>query len=109
MAKKFPINLGQFLANQYLFYGDDVQIVVTSELDSLDLKQELFKYLVNLKINKKTIFHINSESAREEFIRISDKYSFLPSPSKEIKIYVCSGFTCKNPVCTLDELKEILR
>ena len=108
MAKKFPINLGQFLANQYLFYGDDVQIVITSELDSFDLNQELFKYLVNLKINKKTIFHINSESTREEFIRISDKYSFLPSPSKEIKIYVCSGFTCKNPVSTLDELKEIL-
>ena len=108
MAKKFPINLGQFLANQYLFYGDDVQIVITSELDSFDLNQELFKYLVNLKINKKTIFHINSESVREEFIRISDKYSFLPSPSKEIKIYVCSGFTCKNPVSTLDELKEIL-
>ncbi len=108
MAKKFPINLGQFLANQYLFYGDDVQIVITSELDSFDLNQELFKYLVNLKINKKTIFHVNSESIREEFIRISDKYSFLPSPSKEIKIYVCSGFTCKNPVSTLDELKEIL-
>ncbi len=108
MAKKFPINLGQFLANQYLFYGDDVQIVVTSELDSLDSNQELFRYIVNLKINKMTIFHINSESAREEFIRISDKYSFLPSPSKEIKIYVCSGFTCKNPVSTLDELKEIL-
>jgi len=108
MAKKFPINLGQFLANQYLFYGDDVQIVITSELDSFDLNQELFKYLVNLKINKKTIFHVNSESVREEFIRISDKYSFLPSPSKEIKIYVCSGFTCKNPVSTLDELKEIL-
>ena len=109
MAKKFPINLGQFLANQYLFYGDNVQIVVTSELDSLDLNQELFKYLVNLRINKKTIFHINSESARDEFIKISDKYSFLPSPSKEIKIYVCSGFSCKNPVSTLDELKEILR
>tara|TARA_B110000014_G_C20094598_1_gene573571 strand:+ start:84 stop:1457 length:1374 start_codon:yes stop_codon:yes gene_type:complete len=109
MAKKFPINLGQFLANQYLFYGDDVQIVVTSELDSLDLNQELFRYLVNLQINKKTIFHINSESCREEFIKISDKYSFLPSSSKEIKIYVCSGFTCKNPVSTLDELREILR
>ena len=108
MAKKFPINLGQFLANQYLFYGDDVQIVITSELDSFDSNQDLFKYLVNLKINKKTIFHINSESVREEFIKISDKYSFLPSSSKEIKIYVCSGFTCKNPVSTLDELKEIL-
>ena len=34
--------------------------------------------------------------------------SFLPNSSKEIKIYVCSGFTCKNPVSTLDELKEIL-
>ena len=108
MAKKFPINLGQFLANQYLFYGDEVQIVVTSELDSLDSNQELFKYLINLKVNKKTIFHINSEKVREEFIKISDKYSFLPNSSKEIKIYVCSGFTCKNPVSTLDELKEIL-
>ena len=108
MAKKFPINLGQFLANQYLFYGDEVKIVVTSELDSLDSNQELFKYLINLKVNKKTIFHINSEKVREEFIKISDKYSFLPNSSKEIKIYVCSGFTCKNPVSTLDELKEIL-
>ena len=108
LAKKFPINLGMFLANQFLLYKKQTQIVITSRDEKLDLSNEMVNYAVNLKTINKSIFHINSSSQRDKYINFSEKYSFLPQPSEDVKVYVCSNFTCNLPSQNLDELLKIL-
>ena len=108
LAKKFPINLGMFLGNQFLLYRKQFQIVITSMDEKLDHTNEMVNYVINLKSINKSIFHINSLSQRNKYINFSDKYSFLPEPSKNVKIYLCSNFTCNLPIENLDELKKAL-
>ena len=108
LAKKFPINLGMFLANQFLLYKKQTQIVITSRDEKLDLSNEMVNYVVNLKTINKSIFHINSSSQRDKYINFSEKYSFLPQPSEDVKVHVCSNFTCNLPSQNLDELLKIL-
>ena len=108
LAKKFPINLGMFLANQFLLYKKQTQIVITSQDEKLDLSNEMVNYVVNLKSINKSIFHINSLSQRDKYINFSDKYSFLPYPSEDVKVYICSNFTCNLPAQNMNDLLKIL-
>ena len=108
MAKKFPINLGMFLSNQFLLYDDTTQIVITSNWEHLDHSNEVVNYLINYSRPNKTLFHINSDSQRRIFLEISKSYDFLPEFSKDLNVYICSDYQCNLPVKDLSEIKKIL-
>jgi len=108
MAKKFPINLGMFLSNQFLLYDDTTQIIITSNWEHLDHSNEVVNYLINYSRPNKTLFHINSDSQRRIFLEISKSYDFLPEFSKDLNVYICSDYQCNLPVKDLSEIKKIL-
>ncbi len=108
MAKKFPINLGMFLSNQFLLYDDTTQIIITSNWEHLDHSNEVVNYLINYSRQNKTLFHINSDSQRRIFLEISKSYDFLPEFSKDLNVYICSDYQCNLPVKDLSEIKKIL-
>ena len=108
MAKKFPINLGMFLSNQFLLYDDTTQIIITSNWEHLDHSNEVVNYLINHSRPNKTLFHINSDSQRRIFLEISKSYDFLPEFSKDLNVYICSDYQCNLPVKDLSEIKKIL-
>ena len=108
MAKKFPINLGMFLSNQFLLYDDTTQIIITSNWEHLDRSNEVVNYLINYSRPNKTLFHINSDSQRRIFLEISKSYDFLPEFSKDLNVYICSDYQCNLPVKDLSEIKKIL-
>ena len=108
MAKKFPINLGMFLSNQFLLYDDTTQIIITSNWEHLDHSNEVVNYLINYSRPNKTLFHINSDSQRRIFLEISKSYDFLPESSKDLNVYICSDYQCNLPVKDLSEIKKIL-
>ena len=97
-----------FLGNQFLLYRKQFQIVITSMDEKLDHTNEMVNYVINLKSINKSIFHINSLSQRNKYINFSDKYSFSSRTFKNVKIYLCSNFTCNLPIENLDELKKAL-
>ncbi len=109
MAKKFPINLGMFLSNHFLLYDNLDQFVITSNDEKVDYSNEMINFILNFKNQNKTIIYINSESQRNIFTNFSEKYSYLPSPSQKIKVYLCSNYSCNLPIDNLDELKISLR
>tara|TARA_B100000674_G_scaffold205160_1_gene167601 strand:- start:2609 stop:4693 length:2085 start_codon:yes stop_codon:yes gene_type:complete len=108
MAKKFPINLGMFLSNQFLLYDDTTQIIITSNWEHLDHSNEVVNYLINYSRPNKTLFHINSDSQRRIFLEISKSHDFLPEFSKDLNVYICSDYQCNLPVKDLSEIKKIL-
>ena len=108
MAKKFPINLGMFLSNQFLLYDDTTQIIITSNWEHLDHSNEVVNYLINHSRPNKTLFHINSDPQRRIFLEISKSYDFLPEFSKDLNVYICSDYQCNLPVKDLSEIKKIL-
>ena len=108
MAKKFPINLGMFLSNQFLLYDDTTQIIITSNWEHLDHSNEVVNYLINYSRPNKTLFHINSDSQRRIFLEISKSYDFLPESSKDLNVYICSDYQCNLPVKDLSKIKKIL-
>ena len=108
MAKKFPINLGMFLSNQFLLHDDTTQIIITSNWQHLDHSNEVVNYLINYSRPNKTLFHINSDSQRRIFLEISKSYDFLPDFSKDLNVYICSDYQCNLPVKDLSEIKKIL-
>ena len=55
MAKKFPINLAQFLANHYSLLSENLQIVILAKEEEPSLDNKIIEYLINFEHANKSI------------------------------------------------------
>ena len=109
MAKKFPINLSQFLANHLTLLSDSVQIVIVNPCKELDFSNEIINYLRDFNHNNKLIYYISTLDDLDKYKKILRNHdNFLPDISDKFGIYICKDYCCNLPVRTLSEVKRIL-
>ncbi len=109
MARKFPINLAQFLTNHYSLLSDNLQIVILSKGEEPSLNNKTIEYLVNFKHANKSIFYISSSSDRKAYDNILLNSDFLPDLSEKFQVFICKDYSCNLPVSGLNEIKKILK
>ncbi len=108
MAKKFPINLAQFLTSHYSILSDKLQIVVMNKNKEPNLDNEIVNYIINFNHLNKSIFYISSDEDKQIYSEIILNSDFIPELNDEFQIFVCKDYTCTMPVSSLEELKKIL-
>ena len=109
MAKKFPINLAQFLANHLTLLSDSLQIVVVNPGMELDYSNETVNYLRDFNHYNKLIYYVSTSNDLDNYKKIVNNCdSFLPDISDKFEIYICKDYSCNLPVSTLSEVKKIL-
>ena len=109
MAKKFPINLAQFLANHLTLLSDSLQIVVVNPGRELDYSNEIVNYLRDFNHYNKLIYYVSTSNDLDNYKKIVNNCdSFLPDISDKFEIYICQDYSCNLPVSTLSEVKNIL-
>ncbi len=110
MAKKFPINLAQFLANHLILLEENVQIVIMNPNKELNYENEVINYLREMTYVNKSIYYLSSNNDIIKYKNIlGDSATFLPELSDEFQIYICKDKTCQLPVSTLSEIKDIMK
>lgn len=109
MAKKFPINLAQFLANHYSLLSEKIQIVIMNKEVEPTLDNEIIEYLLNFEHPNKSIFYISSQSDRVIYSNILSNSNFIPDLSEKFEVYICKDYRCDLPVSNLEEIKKILK
>jgi len=109
MAKKFPINLAQFLANHYSLLSENLQIVILSKEEEPSLDNEIIEYLINFEHANKSIFYISSNADRKVYENILLSSDFLPDLSEKFQVFICKDYNCNLPVSGLSEIKKILK
>jgi uncharacterized protein YyaL (SSP411 family) len=108
MAKKFPINLGQFLANHYSLLSENIQIVILNKGKKPNFKNDVVNYLLSFEHPNKSIFYVSSEKDKKIYNDILLNSDFIPDLTDEFQIFICKDYTCNLPVSSLREIKEIL-
>ena len=108
MAKKFPINLTQFLSNHYSLLSENLQIVILNKNKEPNLDDELIDYIVNFRHLNKSIFYISSEYHKNIYMDILSTYDFIPELTDKLQIFICKDYSCQMPVSSLDEIKKVL-
>ena len=108
MAKKFPINLTQFLANHLSLLTDELQIVIVNPGNELDVDNELISFLLNYHHENKTIFYISSVKDLDMYNKIIKKPGFLPKINNSFEVYICNDYKCNLPIKDLEGLRKIL-
>ena len=110
MAKKFPINLAQFLANHLILLEENVQIVIMNPNKELSYENEVINYLREMTYVNKSIYYLSSNNDIIKYKNIlGDSATFLPELSDDFQIYICKDITCQLPVTTLSEIKDIMK
>ena len=109
MAKKFPINLAQFLANHYSLLSENLQIVILSKEEEPSLDNKIIEYLINFEHANKSIFYISSKADRKAYENILLSSGFLPDLSEKFQVFICKDYNCNLPVSNLSEIKKILK
>jgi len=110
MAKKFPINLAQFLANHLILLEENVQIVIMNPNKELSYENEVINYLREMTYVNKSIYYLSSNDDIIKYKNIlGDSATFLPELSDDFQIYICKDKTCQLPVSTLSEIKDIMK
>ena len=108
MAKKFPINLAQFLANHLSLLTDRLQIIIVDPNRNLDDTNEVISYLMNLNHENKSIYYISSKQDIDRYkLIVKNSSNFFPEINNELEIYICKDYSCNLPVTTLSELKKL--
>ena len=110
MAKKFPINLAQFLANHLILLEENIQIVIMNPNKELNYENEVINYLREMTYVNKSIYYLSSNNDLIKYKNIlGDSATFLPELSDDFQIYICKDKTCQLPVSTLSEIKDIMK
>jgi len=109
MAKKFPINLAQFLANHLALLCESIQIVIINPDKDVSFDNEVVNYLRDFDHDNKLVYYITSEDDLESYKKIfNGSDDFLPKVSDKFEVYICKGYSCNLPVSSLSEVREIL-
>ena len=110
MAKKFPINLAQFLANHLILLEDNIQIVIVNPNQAVSYENEAVNYLRDSSYLNKKIYYLSSLDDLAKYKTVlKDSASFLPETLEQFQIFICKDHSCQLPVTTLSELKKILK
>tara|TARA_B100001175_G_scaffold120459_1_gene102495 strand:+ start:55 stop:597 length:543 start_codon:yes stop_codon:yes gene_type:complete len=108
MAKKFPINLTQFLANHLSLLTDELQIVIVNPGNELDVDNELISFLLNYQHENKIIFYISSAKDLDMYNKIIKKPGFLPKINNSFEVYICNDYKCNLPIKDFEGLRKVL-
>lgn len=110
MAKKFPINLAQFLANHLSLLVDPIQIVIINPENKLDFDNEVINYLIQFNHENKLIYYISSNEDLNKYKKIfKNPDSFFPDIGNEFQVYICKDYSCQLPVSNLNDVLKILK
>ena len=109
MAKKFPINLAQFLANHLSLLTEPLQIIIINPGKDLDNTNETINYLMNFNHENKSTYYISCKDDLDRYKKIlQGSFDFFPEINNKFEVYICKDFSCSLPVHTLTEIKELL-
>jgi len=104
MATRYPTAFGRWLSVADMALGNTKQVAVMYEAG----RQNEAANLINLIQSQ---YRPNVIVAASAFPPLNDAPVLLkdrPLKGGKPTVYVCEGFVCKNPVTTINELKELL-
>jgi len=109
MAKKFPINLAQFLANHLILLTEPIQIIIVNPDKELDDTSEIINYLMNFNHENKSTYYISCKDDLDRYKKIlKGSFDFFPEINDKFEVYICKDFSCSLPVDTLSDIKDLL-
>ena len=109
MAKKFPINLAQFLANHLILLTEPIQIIIVNPDKELDDTSEIINYLMDFNHENKSTYYISCKDDLDRYKKIlKGSFDFFPEINDKFEVYICKDFSCSLPVDTLSDIKDLL-
>jgi uncharacterized protein YyaL (SSP411 family) len=104
MATRYPTAFGRWLSAADMALGNTKQVAVVYEAN----KQDEAKKLIQAVRSQFRPDVIVAASAYPPSENAPDLLNDRPLKDGKSTVYVCEGFVCKNPVTTVEDLKQLL-
>jgi uncharacterized protein len=105
-VKDYPQGYSSFLGSLFMVFGESREIVVCGNPDSKDT-EKMLEIIRGIYLPGKTIL-LKTHDNEDQITSLAPYTADMIQIGGKATVYICSGFSCAQPVNDIEKLKEII-